>query len=702
MIRITGLTALSLALASPAFAQEEAAKPAPMTAQDLVTMPRVGISATSPDGENVIYTVTKTNPGTYERSTAMYLQDITDLKRTPMEIDLAPDASDAAFGTDGRVYFLSSGGSDGTSQVWRAVLSPSGAENEVEQVTKLGADVLGFHLSPDASKIAVFGNVARECATFNCDEGGNTSLTGPGTGMLFEGDAGFVRHWDAYETPGEYGRVFAYDISGGMAENGTALDGPAGDGALVASSPTRPFGGPEDIAWAADSASIFFAARVADRNEPYSTNVDIYQSDLSGGAPVNITEANKATDILPTPSPDGKYLAYAAMERAGYEADKLTVMLRDLRTGQVRALTKAWDRSVSSLTWAPDSKHIIATAQDVLDTPAFRIDVKSGKVTRLTLAPGREGNIGSISALPGGRLVFTRSTIEVPNDVYVSQYEAPGRRISYRDTDEALGRLTSVTTQRFNFEGAGGDTVWGQITRPIVPANETVPAILYVHGGPQGSFNDGWSSRWNPRVVASQGYAVISVDFHGSTGYGQAFTDAINQDWGGKPLEDLQKGLAAALKLDPSIDGDRACAMGASYGGYMMNWIAGNWPDRFDCLVQHDGLFEMRSFYYTTEELWFPKWDFGGSYAENPELYEKWNPVNHVANWKTPMLVITGEKDYRVPYTQGIASFTALQEKQIPSQLLVFPDENHWVLKPKNSLQWHNTVFDWLTRWTAE
>ncbi len=432
--------------------------------------------------------------------------------------------------------------------------------------------------------------------------------------------SGFVRHWDAYETPGEYGRVFAYDISDGMAQDGVALDGPAGEGSFVANTPTRPFGGPEDIAWAADSASVYFAARVADRNEPYSTNVDIYQSDLSGAAPINITEANKATDILPTPSPDGKYLAYAAMERAGYEADKLTVMLRDLGTGQVRALTTNWDRSVGSLTWTPDSEHIIATAQDVLDTPAFRIDIETGQVNRLVLAePNREGSISNLIPLDGGRLLFTRSTIDAPNDVYLAQQGQPGRRITYRDTDEVLGRLTPVTTQRFSFEGAEGDTVWGQITKPA-GHDGAIPAILYVHGGPQGSFNDGWSSRWNPRVLASQGYAVISVDFHGSTGYGQAFTDSINQDWGGKPLEDLQKGLAAALKLDPSIDGDRACAMGASYGGYMMNWIAGKWSDRFDCLIQHDGLFDMRSFYYTTEELWFPKWDFGGSYAENAEL----------------------------------------------------------------------------------
>ncbi|WP_336985281.1 S9 family peptidase [Altererythrobacter aquiaggeris] len=702
MIKTFGFTALSLILASPAFAQDAVPQPRAMTAQDLVTMPRVAMSSASPDGRKVIYTITRTDPESYERATAIYLQDITRAGTDPVELDLSGDASDLAFASDGQIYFLSSRGEGGTSQVWRAGLDAKGAVSAISQVTNFQVDVNGFHISPNSSKIAVFGKIARECRTFGCDEGGNSSLTGPGSGMLFEGDAGFVRHWDAYETPGEYGRVFVFDISSGTATKGAALDGPPGDDALIANTPTRPFGGGEDIAWGADSRSIYFAARVKDRNEPYSTNVDIYASDLSGAAPVNMTAANQAMDTLPSPSPDGKYLAYAAMERAGYEADRLRVMLRDLGTGQTRILTPDWDRSVGSLTWTPDSQHIIATAQEILDTPAFRIDVKTGSVTRLSLAPGREGQIGIAAALPGDRLVFTRSTIEAPSDVYVSQGGQPGRRITYRDTDAALAGLAGVTTRRFSFTGAGGDTVWGQITRPAAMADKTIPAILYVHGGPQGSFNDGWSSRWNPRVVASQGYAVISIDFHGSTGYGQDFTDSINQDWGGKPLEDLQKGLAAALELDSTIDGDRACAMGASYGGYMMNWIAGNWSDRFDCLVQHDGLFDMRSFYYTTEELWFPKWDFGGSYSENPELYEKWNPVNHVANWQTPMLVITGEKDYRVPYTQGIASFTALQEKQIPSQLLVFPDENHWVLKPKNSLQWHNTVFDWLKRWTAE
>ena len=545
----------------------------------------------------------------------------------------------------------------------------------------------------------MFGDIGRDCTSFGCEGDGTAHLPGPGTGRLYDADDGFVRHWDGWETPGTYGRVFVYDLAegspGGIASSsGVAVDGPAGAGALVADTPTKPFGGGEEIAWAPDGDALYFAARRTGREEPLSTNIDIYRSALDGNAPVNLTEENEATDTLPAPSPDGKWLAYVAMERPGYESDRLVVHLRDLATGRTRALTDGFDRSFGSLAWTPDSRWIVATAQDVLDTPAFRIDPRNGRVERLDLMAGNEAHIGNVVPLAGNRLLFTRDSIASPAELYLSQDWSQGMPLT-AVARPAIGQLAGITTTRFSFEGAGGDTVWGQITKPE-RHDGRVPAILYVHGGPQGSFNDGWSSRWNPRVLASQGYAVISVDFHGSTGYGQAFTDSINRDWGGKPLEDLQKGLAAALARDPQIDGDRACAMGASYGGYMMNWIAGQWPDRFDCLIQHDGLFDMRSFYYATEELWFPRWDFGGSYAENPAEYEKFNPVNYVKNWRTPMLVITGEKDFRVPYTQGLQSFTALQEQGVPSKLLVFPDENHWVLKPANSLQWHNTVFDWL------
>ena len=226
--------------------------------------------------------------------------------------------------------------------------------------------------------------------------------------------------------------------------------------------------------------------------------------------------------------------------------------------------------------------------------------------------------------------------------------------------------------------------------------------MLLVHGGPEGSFNDSWSYRWNPAVFAGAGFGAVSVDFHGSVGYGQAFTDAINKDWGGRPLTDLKLGLAAATAKFAWLDADNVCAAGGSYGGYLMNWIAGNWPDRFKCLVSHDGVFDTRAMAYVTDELWFDEWEHGGPYYEQAAAHEKWNPVNHVTAWVTPMLIIHGEKDYRIPVTQGIGAFTALQRRDIPSRLLVFPDENHWVLKPRNSVQWYDEVLGWLKKWTTK
>jgi dipeptidyl aminopeptidase/acylaminoacyl peptidase len=276
----------------------------------------------------------------------------------------------------------------------------------------------------------------------------------------------------------------------------------------------------------------------------------------------------------------------------------------------------------------------------------------------------------------------------------VQRGKAVPRNISNANAAE-LAAIDTVSTQRFSFAGAGGDTVWGQIIKPE-NAQGKLPLLFLVHGEPQGSFGNSWSTRWNPKVMAARGYAVVTVDFHGSAGYGQEFMDSINQDWGGKPLTDLKLGLAAAGREDAQIDTQNACALGASYGGYMMNWISSQWNDGFKCIINHAGLFDMRSFYYATEELWFPIWDFGGTYEEQKDIYEKWNPVNHVDKWQTPTLVIHGEKDFRVPYGQSLMAYTALQEKGIESRLLVFPDENHWILKGKNSVQWHDEVFNWV------
>jgi dipeptidyl aminopeptidase/acylaminoacyl peptidase len=290
------------------------------------------------------------------------------------------------------------------------------------------------------------------------------------------------------------------------------------------------------------------------------------------------------------------------------------------------------------------------------------------------------------------------NSIMAPDDLY--RIGPNGSLAQLTNVNGALlSQLDPLTFQKFNFKGANNDTVWGWTLKP---ANATgkLPIAFLVHGGPQGTFSNSWSYRWNPRVFTSPGYAAVTVDFHGSTGYGQAFTDAIHQNWGGWPLEDLQKGLAFATANDPMLDANRACALGGSYGGYMMNWIEGNWPDRFRCIIQHDGVFDARAMAYETEELWFDEWEHGQHpYYEAPGEFEKWNPVNYVQNWRTPQLVITSENDFRIPYTQGIAAFTALQRRNIPSRLLIYPDENHWVLKPKNSIQWYDEVFGWMNRW---
>lgn len=671
----------------------------PMTARDLVTMPRLGGPTATSDGRFAVYSVTMTDPETLKRTPTHYVLDLALSGSDAVPFDLGLSGNSLVFGPDDFLYFLSwehtDEGAEDRSRVWRVALEANGNVTGPMLVADIpGTNIAGFKLAPTGDAIALWAEIPRSCEQFGCE-------TGPepvGSGRLYEGDAGFYRHWDTWAKPGHLNRVFVFGLEDGVAVgDGSPLDGGDANGALIGNTPTNPFGGGEDIAWAPDGSGVYFVARRAGANEPMSTDLDIYWSDLSGDAPVELTAANEAHDSAPAPSPDGRYLAYLAMERPGYEADRLVVHVRDLATGDTRALTEDTDLSFGGLMWSADGSQLLATAADVLDTPVFRIDPLTGTVTELNLIAGNEAHIGNVTPLPGERMLFTRDSIGVPAELYLA--EGMNEAVPLTDAvTTRMGEMATTVTTRFSFEGADGDTVWGQITR-LEQQEGPIPAILYVHGGPQGSFNDVWSSRWNARAVASQGYAVISVDFHGSAGYGQDFMDSINQDWGGKPLIDLQKGLEAALELDPQIDGSKACAMGASYGGYMMNWIAGQWPDRFDCLVQHDGLFDMRSFYYSTEELWFPRWDFGGSYAQASETYEKWNPVNHVDKWQTPMLVITGEQDFRVPYTQGLQSFTALQERGIPSQLLVFPDENHWVLGARNSLQWHETVFDWLDRW---
>jgi dipeptidyl aminopeptidase/acylaminoacyl peptidase len=314
----------------------------------------------------------------------------------------------------------------------------------------------------------------------------------------------------------------------------------------------------------------------------------------------------------------------------------------------------------------------------------------------------KEGHIAAPN-LAGDRLLFLLDHLKSPAELHSVTADGKDMKAITKVNAERLAGVTLGDFEQFSFKGWNDETVYGFVVKPAdFTAGKKYPIAFLIHGGPQGSFSNNFHYRWNPQTYAAAGYAAVMIDFHGSTGYGQAFTDAIRHDWGGKPLVDLQKGLEAAVARYPFLDGARACALGASYGGFMINWIAGNWPDRFKCLVNHDGNLDERFAYYATEELWFPEWEHGGTPWDNPEGYAKHNPIDHVAKWKTPMLVVHGARDYRVVYSEGLATFTALQRRGIPSRFLYFPDENHWVLKPANSILWHDTVLGWLDQWTKD
>jgi dipeptidyl aminopeptidase/acylaminoacyl peptidase len=667
------LTAAVAALAAPLAAR-------PMNATDMHSMHRLAGPEVSRDGRWAVFTLSTTDWSKNKRVNTLNLLDLTKAGAMPQPVAGAEKGHDALFGPDGSLWFLMPVGD--TDQLFRK--APRAA---AVQVSNFSGDVGGFKLAPSGTEVVVWADRDLRCADLNC--AGLPPKPKTGSGRAF--DQLFIRHWDTWAEPGTRSRLFTFPVAGGkLAGAGVPIEGN-----LVGDTPSKPMGGGEEIAFSPDGRTIYFALREAGRIESLSTNLDIFAVPSDGSVPpANLTAANKATDNLPAVSPDGRTLAYFAMARPGYEADRQVLMLRDLATGAVRPLTQNWDRSVGSIAWSRDGGSLLVTAEDTLEQPVFRIDARTGAVTRLT----GDGHFDNVRVLLGGGAIATMNSIMAPDDLY--RIGAGGRTTRLTDVNrELLAQLDPVSFQKFSFAGASNDRVWGWELKPVAAAAK-LPVLLLVHGGPQGTFSNSWSYRWNPRLFASPGYGVVSVDFHGSQGYGQAFTDAIRQNWGGWPLQDLKLGLAYAITQDPQLDGGNACAAGGSYGGYMMNWIEGNWPDRFKCLVQHDGVFDARAMAYETEELWFDEWEHGGHpYYEAPGEFEKWNPVNFVTAWKTPQLVVTSEKDFRIPYTQGIAAFTALQRRGIPSRLLIFPDENHWVLKPKNSVQWYDEVFGWFRRY---
>ncbi|MBP7146388.1 MAG: S9 family peptidase [Acidobacteria bacterium] len=680
-MRLDSLGTVCCAVAAFAVPAALAADPHPLTVHDLVAMQRISSPQPSPDGKQVAFVVRDTDLDANRGRLDLWLVGIDGSDPRRLTADKENDEA-PSWSPDGKwIYFLA--GRSGSTQVWRIPVDGG----EASRVTDVPVDVNGYLLSPDGTQLVIAADTFPDCATLACTaERLDAQSKVKASGRLY--DRLFVRHWDTWWDK-RRSHLFVVPVAGGE-----PLDLMK---SMDADAPTKPFGGFEEIAFTPDGRGLVFTAKDAGLAEAWSTNYDLWLVPVDGSAPPkSLTARNKAWDSTPAFSPDGKTLAYLAMERPGFEADRFRIMLRGWPDGSERQIAASWDRSPGTLMFSADGRTLFVTAPHLGQEPLFAIDIASGKVRQLV----DEGFVAD-PALAGDVLVFGLHHLRSPVELFTLRADGSARTQITRLNAERLAALKLGQPEQFTFRGAGGDTVYGYVVKPAeFEAGKKYPIAFLIHGGPQGSFGNDWHYRWNPQTYAGAGYAVVMIDFHGSTGYGQAFTDAIRGDWGGKPLEDLNRGLAAAIQKYPFLDGDRACALGASYGGYMINWIAGAWPDRFRCLVVHDGNIDERMAYFDTEELWFPEWEHGGTPWDNPEGYAKHNPVDLVKNWKTPTLVVHGGRDYRVVDTQGLSTFTALQRKGIPSQFLHFPDENHWVLKPHNSILWHETVLAWLDRWT--
>lgn len=659
----------------------------PFNVRDLVALDRLSDPAASPDGRWIVFSRRKTDLEADRGRTDLWLMraDGSDLRQltTHPANDTSPHWLARDPGQPAAVAFLSNREgptAKGTTQVW--VIDIDGGE--ARRLTDLPVDVDTLRVSDDGKLLALSADTYPDCPDLACTATRDRQKAEKkSTGMVFASLP--VREWDTWST-GKRQHVFIVPSDGG-----TAVDAMRG---LQADCPARgPFNGETDYALSPDGKWLVLSfKKPMGSEEAWSTNQDIWIAPTDGSAPPrDISADNPARDSFPSFSPDGKSIAWLAMKRPGYEADRYRVVVYDRATETARTLAEQWDRSPDTLQWSRSGDRLLATADDLGHHGLFSIDRRSGSVSTLV----GEHHTSVVMETQRG-LVALLDSLAGPADFWsIGAGGGEPRRLT--DVDhEVMAHVRLGATEPFTFTGARGDTVHAWLVKPIdFDAGKKYPLAFLVHGGPQGSFGDGWSYRWNAQTYAAAGYAVVMVDFHGSTGYGQAFTDAINGDWGGAPFEDLMKGLDAALGKYAFIDGGRACALGASYGGWMIDYLGGK-TDRFRCLVTHDGVFESRLNYFGTEELWFPEWEFGGTPWDRPEGYAKYDPMAQVANWKTPTLVVHGGKDYRVPDIQGLAVFTALQRRGVPSKLLYFPDENHWVLRPNNSILWHDTVLGWL------
>jgi dipeptidyl aminopeptidase/acylaminoacyl peptidase len=681
-MRRARLVAVSLALLLMAVsvAGAEAQSPRPFTVDELLKVKRIVDPRLSPDGTRVAYVLTEVDQQNNTRSSHIWI--VPARGGEPVRLLVSDKSEDTPrWSPDGRrIAFVSS--REGGSQVWVMEATPGALPRKL---TGLATEASGVKWSPDGKWLLFVSDVYPECADLACNEHKlQERETSKVKAHVF--DELLFRHWTSWKD-GRFSHLLLVSADGSV---------PPRD-LTPGNSDVPPFslGGPDDYEFSPDSKEIAFA-RKTDPVEATSTNSDLIVLDLTDpmATPKQIT-TNRAADGGPAYSPDGRFIAYRAQSRPGFEADRWQLMLFDRHSGTDRSITASLDRSADSYAWAPDSKTIYLTVEERGGIAVYLLDL-AGAQPRTVLA---EGSYSDVQVSADGRtLVFMRSSLKDPGEIFRARADGSGVEPITRVNAGLMASFRLSEAESVWFEGAERTPVQAWVVKPAdFKPGQKYPLLYLVHGGPQNAWNNVWGYRWNPQVFASAGYVVMMPNPRGSTGFGQQFTDQISGDWGGKVFEDLMKGVDFAETL-PYIDKDRIGAAGGSFGGYMVDWFLGH-TTRFKALVSHSGVFDLTSMYGATEELWFPEWDLQGTPWTNPEMYDRFSPHRYAKNFKTPTLVTHGELDFRVPVGQGLELFTTLKRLGVPAKMLYFPDEGHWITKPANSALWYRTFIEWMDRW---
>ena len=650
------------------FATPLAAQKRAITFEDYIALKAVSDPQLSSDGKWVAYTVSTPSLQDNRNVSRVWVAEVATGKTRQVTNGPGSDRQPRWSPDAKTLAFIST--REGGAQVWVMPIA-GGDARKVSSLAEGASDPLWL---PDGSGFLVVSDI-KWPAQQEIDE---RNASYPTEARIW--DDLLWRHWDDFRA-GKRQHLFRVELASGKATDLTPVDHDV---------PTIATGGDGDVTVSPDGKDILVAMH-GDSTVADNTNVDIYAVD---GPEFHRITTNQGADNTPRYSPDNHYASFLSMERAGFEADRVRLMLGDRRgPSQIPVdATAGWNLSVGSYTWCPSSKCIYAVVEERGRDNIYRIDIPGYKRTRVITG----GVNTAIQVAPDNRtLVYLHQSNTQPAEVWVN-----GKALTHHN-DSALATLDLPPLEEFGFVGALGDSVFGWTQKPpnFDPARK-YPLIFLIHGGPQGAWTDSWGPRWNNQMFAARGFVVAEVNFHGSTGYGQNFTDAISQHWGDYPFEDLMKGTDVVARL-PYVDSTRMGAAGASYGGYMILWIAGH-TNRFKVLVDHDGVFNLASMAGSTEELWFTDWEFGGPQYRNPALYEKWSPLNHVSDWKTPLLVVHGQLDYRVDLSEGYQAFTAAKRMGLDAKFLYFPDEGHWVLRPRNRRIWWGTVLDWLEGYLRE